>query len=70
VSEKEFEVIHEIAAHHGASWVEVEDAIVTGKKWFISHFRGVVRFRESVVRIARELEIDEDELEALLRDER
>lgn len=70
VSEKELEVIHEIASAHGASWVEVEAAIVEGKRWFIRHFRGVVRFRESVVRIAQELEIDEDELETLLRDER
>lgn len=67
VSEPELEAIHEIASVHGATWVEVEAAIVDGKRWFLSHFRGVARFRESVLTIARELEVEGEELEALMR---
>jgi hypothetical protein len=65
MSDVEREVIGELCDRQEISAEDVEAEILVVKRRFLSVFRGVSVFRDSVVRVARELGLPEDEVAAL-----
>jgi len=65
ISEVEREAIGELCARQGIAADSVEAEILVVKRRFLSVFRGVSVFRDSVVRVARELGLPDDEVAAL-----
>ena len=65
ISEVERQAIAELCVRQGIDPLEVDVEIVAVKRRFLSVFRGVSVFRDSVVRVARELGLPEDEVAAL-----
>jgi hypothetical protein len=65
LSDVERDVIGELCERQDIPAAEVDAEILVVKRRFLSVFRGVSVFRDSVVRVARELGLPEDEVAAL-----
>jgi len=65
ISDVEREAIGELCTRQDISAEEVDEEILVVKRRFLSVFRGVTVFRDSVVRVARELGLPDEEVAAL-----
>jgi uncharacterized membrane protein YebE (DUF533 family) len=65
ISEAELAKIRELAGEQGIAEAEVEAAVLSVKRRFLSVFAGVNVFRDAVVRVARDLGLSESEVDAL-----
>ncbi len=65
ITEAELTAIRELAQEHGIADDLVETEVLGVKRIFLSVFAGVNVFRDSVVRVARDLGLSEAEVDAL-----
>lgn len=65
ISESELDAVRELAAGQGISDDQVDAEVLVVKRRFLSVFAGVDVFRDSVVRVARDLGLPDSEVDAL-----
>jgi uncharacterized membrane protein YebE (DUF533 family) len=68
ISDAEHDCIAELCAAHGVDASALQEEVLLVKRKFMSTFSGVSLFRESVLRVARDLGLSERELDALSQD--
>ena len=65
ITDKEEERINALADAQGIGRTEVHTETLEVKRWFLRAFQGVHIFRDAVVRVARDLGLEEAEVDAL-----
>jgi len=65
ITDKEEEVISELCSAHGIGRAQIHAETLEVKRWFLQAFSGVQIFRDAVVRVAQDLGLPENEVEAL-----
>ena len=65
ITEAELTAIQDLAEGHGIPGAMITSEVLGVKRTFLSVFAGVNIFRDSVVRVARDLGLSESELDAL-----